>query len=152
MLSDGDGGWDNTLLSLSLKEQGIDPNPKTTKDMQLFNQTVKQLTELLQNDAFGEGFTYGFAESYFSSTKNALYKGLCNKQSYSRRIFNWDQGYIDGHDRAKPIGFSDRKDGNPTNWLIRYFGTNLRYLDSDDAQYLDGFRQGFKAGYLSGYR
>ena len=143
----------NQLISLFLKEQGIDPNPKTVKDKQLFIQIGNKFIKLLQNDTFGKGLADGFAEGYFSRTKDALYKGLCDKQLFSfGRMSDWDQGYIDGHNHAWPIGFGDKRNGNPTNWLDRYFEVNFRYLDSNDAQYLDGFRQGFKAGYLSGYR
>ena len=140
---------EDPLFLLFLKEQGVDPNPKTAKDKQLFIQTLNQFTELLQNDAFGEGLTNGFAECYFFWTKDALYEGLQYKIG---RMSDWEKGYVAGFERGGGIGDHDKKEGNPSNWFIRYTEIYFRPLDSTDAQYLYGFSEGFKAGYLSGYR
>lgn len=153
----------NKLMSSFLKEAGVkatsfeelsEAGEKAKTDQEKLEtvRTLERLTvqfnKLAQNDAFGQGVVDGFAEAYHTRTKRALYKHIKYK---SLPLCDWDQGYVDGHDRARQVGFRDKTRDNPSNWFVRYLEVDLRQLDSNDAQYLDGFRLGFKGGYNSGY-
>ena len=116
--------------------------------IQKLEAVVDRCMKLLKNDAFSNGFADGLAHGYRSRTKDALY----NEIKYKFRPSDWDQGYLDGHDRGREVGRRDKWRGNPSNWLDRYFETIFRPHKSNDAQYLAGFRQGFETGYAKGHK
>ena len=92
----------------------------------------------------------GFSETYDAITKDALYESISSKQRWGK-LSDWEQGYIDGYNNGRPTGVHDKIKGNPSNWRCRYIEYLFKRNESSDAQYINGYADGFKAGYQSGY-
>jgi hypothetical protein len=114
-------------------------------------QHIEEQTKMMQDDSFGLGIADGFSETYYAITKDALYKSISSKQRWSRKLSDWEQGYIDGYNNGRPKGVHDKINGNPFNWRSRYIEHIFRSNESSDAQYINGYMDGFKSGYQSGY-